>query len=373
MTKVLHFFKTYYPETMGGIEQVVFQLAEGSVARGLQAEVLSLSKRGAARGERVGHHVAHRSRLDLHVASTGFSRSAFKDFAELASQADIVHYHYPWPYMDLVHFVSRLKKPTVVSYHSDIVKQKTLLKLYQPLMNRFLGSVDRIVASSPNYVASSEVLQRFQHKVDIIPYGLDQATYPVPGEAKRAYWRDRLGARFFLFVGALRYYKGLDCLIEAAKQTNLPVVIVGHGHLEQTLRAQAQAIGASSVHFVGGLDDEDKVALLESCEGFVFPSHLRSESFGISLLEAAMYGKPMISCEIGSGTTFINLHGLTGLVTPPRNPGELARAMLELWNDPARAAEMGRQARQRYESVFSAEQMIDSYVHLYQRLLDGRP
>ncbi len=373
MTKVLHFFKTYYPETMGGVEQVIFQLAEGSVARGLSAEVLSLSTRGAARGEAVGHHVAHRSRLDLHVASTGFSRSAFKDFAELARQADIIHYHYPWPYMDLVHFASRLNKPTLVSYHSDIVKQKMLLKLYRPLMNRFLGSVDRIVVSSPNYAQSSEVLQRFKDKVDIIPFGLEQSTYPEVDEAKRAGWRKRVGGRFFLFVGALRYYKSLDCLIEAAKLANLPVVIVGHGHLEQALRAQAQAIGASTVQFVGGVDDEDKVALLQLCEGFVFPSHLRSEAFGISLLEAAMYGKPMISCEIGTGTTFINLHGQTGLVTPPRHPGELARAMLELWNDPARAAEMGRQARLRYESVFSADQMIDSYVQLYQQLLDGRP
>ena len=133
MIKVLHFFKTYYPETMGGIEQVIFQLAEGSARHGIHAEVLSLSPRGAARNETVGKHVAHRSKLDLHVASTGFSLSAIKDFVELAKDADIIHFHFPWPYMDLVHFATRLRKPTVVSYHSDIVKQKTLLKLYKPL------------------------------------------------------------------------------------------------------------------------------------------------------------------------------------------------------------------------------------------------
>lgn len=370
MIKVLHFFKTYYPETMGGIEQVIFQLAEGGRAHGIEAEVLSLSTRGAGRDEVVGHHRAHRSKLDLQVASTGFSASAFKDFAELARQADIIHYHFPWPFMDLVHFASRLNKPTVVTYHSDIVKQKTLLKLYQPLMHRFLRSVDRIVASSPNYVAHSETLQRFENKVEVIPFGLDESTYPTVDEQRLDHWREQAGPRFFLFVGALRYYKGLNYLIEAASKTGLPVVIVGHGHLEQTLRAQASSLGADSVRFVGGVDDLDKVALLKLCEGFVFPSHLRSEAFGISLLEAAMYGKPMISCEIGSGTTYINLDGETGLVAAPRDVDSLANAMRTLWNDPQRAAEMGQNARRRFETMFASATMIDSYVQLYRQLLD---
>lgn len=371
MIKVLHFFKTYYPDSMGGIEQVIYQLAQGGSAQGIESQVLYLSRRGAARNEPVDQHLTHRSKLDLHVASTGFSLSAFKDFAELANQADIVHYHFPWPYMDLVHFASRIKKPTVVTYHSDIVKQKTLLKLYQPLMNRFLGSVDRIVASSPNYVASSDVLRRFEQKVSVIPFGLDKATYPAVEEARLHAWRERLGPRFFLFVGALRYYKGLDYLIEAAKQNNLPVVIVGKGHLEEELRTQVQ--GLNHVHFVGGLPDEDKVALLTLCEAFVFPSHLRSEAFGISLLEAAMYGKPLISCEIGTGTTFINIAGETGLVVPPRDSAALAKAMQTLWNDPERAQVMGLRARQRFETVFSSQVMIDQYAQLYRQLLAGKP
>lgn len=369
MIKVLHFFKTYYPDSMGGIEQVIFQIAEGTRAHGVQSEVLYLSARGAARSEAVANHLTHRSRLDLHVASTGFSLSAMKDFAELARQADIVHYHFPWPYMDLVHFITRLKKPTVVSYHSDIIKQKWLLKLYQPLMHSFFASVDRVVASSPNYAAHSPVLIRFQDKVSIIPYGLDRATYPKASAEKLAYWRGRLGERFFLFVGALRYYKGLDFLLEAARINRLPVVILGGGFLEAQLRQQAAALGLGNVHFLGGLADEDKAALLQLSYGFVFPSHLRSESFGISLLEAAMYGKPLISCEMGSGTTFINLADQTGLVVPPRDAAALARAMQRLWDDPAMARAMGVKALQRYEEVFTASAMAGAYADLYRSLL----
>ena len=369
MIKVLHFFKTYYPDSMGGIEQVIFQIAEGTQAHGIEPEVLYLSSRGAARNEPVANHLTHRAKLDLHVASTGFSLSAFKDFAELARKADIVHFHFPWPYMDLVHFATRLNKPTVVSYHSDIVKQKWLLKLYQPLMNRFFSSVDRIVASSPNYAAHSPVLTQFKDKVSIIPYGLDRSTYPKASAEKLAYWRQRLGERFFLFVGALRYYKGLDYLLEAARISGLPVVIMGGGFLEQQLRQQANDAGLSQVQFLGGLPDEDKVALLELCYAFTFPSHLRSESFGISLLEAAMYGKPLISCEMGSGTTFINLADQTGLVVPPRDAPALAQAMQRLWDDPAQAQAMGAAAQQRFEHVFTASAMANAYAELYRSLL----
>jgi glycosyltransferase involved in cell wall biosynthesis len=368
MIKVLHFFKTYYPETMGGIEQVIFQIAQGGAKHGFASEVLYLSDRGAARNELVGNHLTHRSKLDLHVASTGLSLSAFKDFSALAKEADVIHYHFPWPYMDLVHFASRHGKPSVVSYHSDIVKQKTLLKFYQPLMNGFLSSVDCIVASSPNYAQSSPVLTRFKDKVEIIPYGLDRATYPAVGEQKLAYWRDQVGEKFFLFVGALRYYKGLEYLLQAASITRLPVVILGRGHIEQELKEQASRLGLSNVHFLGGLDDDDKAALLTLCHAFVFPSHLRSESFGISLLEAAMYGKPLISCEIGTGTTFINIADETGLVVPPRDPVALAQAMTTLWQNDEMAVAMGQRAMQRYEAVFSAETMVRAYAGVYRNL-----
>ena len=369
MIKVLHFFKTYFPDSMGGIEQVIFQLAEGCAAGGVESEVLYLSARGAARDERVGHHISHRAKLDLHVASTGFSLSAMGDFKELAKRADIIHYHFPWPFMDLVHFATRTGKPSVVSYHSDIIKQKTLLKLYQPLMNRFLGSMDRIVVSSPDYAASSPVLQNFTDTLSVIPFGLDPATYPVPSAERLAHWRARFAGKFFLFVGALRYYKGLNFLLDAAKATGLPVVILGGGHLEAELKAYAEQLQVGNVHFLGGLPDEDKAALLTLCHAFVFPSHLRSESFGISLLEAAMYGKPMISCDIGSGMSYINLAGQTGLEIPPRDAQALAGAMQTLWNDEAMASAMGAAAAQRFEQVFTAQGMADSYVQLYRDVL----
>lgn len=367
--RVLHFYKTAFPDTMGGVEQVINQIARGAAKLGIDVDVLSLTPDRVPRTIEIDGYLAHRARLDFHVASTGFSASAFWCFAQLAKKADVIHYHFPWPFMDVVHFATRVKKPCIVTYHSDIIRQKHLLKLYRPLQSRFLASMSRIVASSPNYLATSDILKNYPNKVVVIPYGLDKATYPQPMPDRLQFWRAKLGPRFFLFVGVLRYYKGLHILLEAAQGTNYPIVIVGAGPVERELKAQAERLGLSNVHFLGHLPDEEKVALLTLCYGVVFPSHLRSEAFGISLLEGAMYGKPMISSEIGTGTTFVNIEHETGLVVPPSDPVALRQAMRYLWEHPEEASEMGRRAEKRYWDHFTADQMVKSYVDLYQSLV----
>jgi rhamnosyl/mannosyltransferase len=370
--RILHFYKTSFPDTMGGVEQVINQLARGSSKLGIDIDVLSLSPRKVPRTIKIDGYLAHRVRMDVQIASTSFSVSAFLRFSQLAKKADIVHYHFPWPFMDLVHFATGLKKPTVVTYHSDIIRQKHLLKLYRPLKHRFLASIDRIVATSPNYLATSNMLVKFSSKVSVIPIGLDKSTYPPPMPDRLHFWRNRLGTKFFLFVGLLRYYKGLHILMEAAQGVSYPIVIVGAGPIEQEVKAQAEQIGLRNIHFLGHLPDKDKVALLTLCYGIVFPSHLRSEAFGISLLEGAMYGKPMISSEIGTGTTFINIRDESGLVVPPSDPMALRQAMQYLWEHPEEAASMGRSAEERYKKYFTADQMVSSYVDLYCDLLKAK-
>jgi rhamnosyl/mannosyltransferase len=371
--RVLHFFKTYLPDSVGGIEQVINQLCRTGRHHGIEHQVLTLSPNPEPAELMVDGHRVYRARLDIQLASTGFSYSVLSQFRKLAADADIINFHFPWPFMDVVHLISGIDKPTVVTYHSDIVRQRHLFKLYQPLMHRFLGSVDRIVAASPNYLGSSDVLRRYQHKAEVIPYGLDRQAYPKPAPDRVEHWRREVGEQFFLFVGVMRYYKGLHILLDAVQGTGYPVVIVGAGPLEEQLKAQAAALGVEShVRFVGRVSEEDKVALLQLSRAIVFPSHLRSEAFGISLLEGAMYGKPMISSEIGTGTSFINANGLTGLVVPPSDPLAFRQAMRWCWDNPEAAAEMGRQAEARYQELFTAEAMGRVWADLYRNLLDER-
>ncbi|MBR1133272.1 glycosyltransferase family 4 protein [Bradyrhizobium iriomotense] len=367
--RILHFFKTYFPDSWGGTQSFIYQLAEGTAKRGHTVDVLFLSRELPSRPQTLGNHTIHPVRLTFELASTGFSIAAFKRFRGLVRQADIIHYHFPWPFMDVVHFATRASTPSVVTYHSDVVRQRYALKVYRPLKNRFLASVDRIVATSPNYLATSRVLQQFASKTRVIPIGIDRSLYPSPSDAALDRWRSLVGDRFFLFVGMLRYYKGLHILLDAVKSTNLAIVIVGAGPIEQQLREQALRLNLSNVIFLGELSEEDKVALLTLCLAVVFPSHLRSEAFGISLLEGAMFEKPMISSEIGTGTTYVNIHGETGLVVPPSDPHALRSAMTYLVEHPAEAKRMGQNARLRYEELFTADIMVSKYLDLYEEML----
>jgi rhamnosyl/mannosyltransferase len=370
--RVLHFYKTYYPDSVGGIEQVIRQLCVGTTRLGVTNTVLSLSRQRDLAPITVDGHSVVRMPLNFEIASNACSWQALGALARMAQEADVVHYHFPWPFMDLAHFMARVNKPTVVSYHSDIVRQKRWLRLYQPLKFRFLDSVDAIVAASPNYLDSSSVLERYRDKTRVITYGLDKSTYPAVEPCRLAHWRAKVGPKFFLFVGVLRYYKGLHILLEAARGLDYPIVIVGTGPEEGALKEQAARLGLKHVMFTGALDEADKAALLTLSHALAFPSHLRSEAFGISLLEGAMYGKPMISCEIGTGTTYINKAGETGLVVPPSDPSALRAAMQTLWEHPDLARRMGVRAEERYHELFTSEQMAASYTDLYKELVARR-
>lgn len=361
--KVLHVYKTYLPETFTGVPRVIWEIAEGTAELGVETEVLTLSRDPGAGVVPAGRHLVHQARENLYIASTGLSVSAFGLFRRLAGECDIVHYHFPWPMMDVLHLAVRHGKPSVVTYHSDVVRQARLARFYRPVMMRFLKSVDRIVATSPNYLASSPVLQTFRDKTEIIPIGLAPRVAPAPERLAR--WRDRVGGRFFLFVGALRYYKGLGTLIEAARLTGLPVVILGEGEM----RAEIERAGLANVTLLGALEDADKEALLQLCTAFVFPSHLRSEAFGVALAEAARAGRPMISCEIGTGTSSVNRHGETGLVAPPNDPVAFADAMRAIWQSDALASRLGMTAADHFSQHLTAGAMAQRYHRLYAGLL----
>ena len=181
-------------------------------------------------------------------------------------------------------------------------------------------------------------------------------------------WQRAIGSPFFLFIGSFRYYKGLHILLESMKGIDLPVVLVGIGALEKELKMQAQQLNLRNTHFLGALPDKDKYTLLELCFSVVLPSHLRSEAFGITLVEGAMYGKPLISSEIGTGTTYVNIDHETGLVVPPANPTALRAAMVTLWNNPQLASHLGANARVRYEQLFTVNKMVRRYAEIYRSL-----
>ncbi|MGB0238579.1 MAG: glycosyltransferase [Cycloclasticus sp.] len=366
--RVLHVYRTYFPDTQGGLEEVIRQICRNTKEQGIESRVFMLSDNpvpAVIEREEVQVHRFHRT---FEIASCGVSIGALSGFKQLVGWADVVHYHFPWPFADLLHLLGRVSKPSLLTYHSDVVRQKTLLRFYRPLMRAFLNKVDVIVPTSENYFASSNELGRYSEKVEVIPIGLNEDTYPRVSNEELTAVRERVGEGFFLFVGVLRYYKGLHILIDALQNTSLQCVITGAGPIETELKEQATKLGLKNVKFLGYVSDSEKVALYQLCRAVVFPSHLRSEAFGVTLIEGAMFGRPLISCEIGTGTSYVNADGETGIVVPPANTKALRGAMLKLDGDETLAESLGKAARSRYERLFTGRLMGERYAQLYKKL-----
>ncbi len=368
--KVLHVYRTYYPSTQGGLEETIRQLCLNTASHGVETRVMAPAADPSRKVVRYSGSRVYQPRLSFELASCSVSWESVTMFRRLQGWADIVHYHFPWPFADVLHELARPNQPTILTYHSDIVRQKLLSKIYKPLMNRFLGSVNRIVCTSPNYFATSDVLPRFGEKVEVIPIGLNESTYPQPRTSDLEAVRAGIGENFFLFVGVLRYYKGLHILLDAVKGAPYKVVIAGSGPTEAELKSQARSLDLSNVIFAGHVSDAMKVALFKLSRGVVFPSYLRSEAFGVTLLEGAMYGKPLISTEVGSGTSHVNVDNETGIVVPPGSAPALRKAMNQLHDNPDTAAAMGRRARERYDMLFTGDLMAGRYAEIYRTLLE---
>ena len=365
--RVLHVYRTYFPETQGGLEEVIRQISLNTKRLGTESRILTLSEAPSNQPIARPEITVYQTKKHAEIASCSISLNAIKQFRELVEWADIVHYHFPWPFADCLHLWCSVNKPTVLTYHSDIVRQRLLKIVYGPVMHRFLGQIDKIVCTSPNYFATSETLTKYQDKVEVIPIGLDRDAY-TSVEDRRVVNASQIIKPYFLFVGVLRYYKGLHILLDAIKDAPYQVIIVGSGPTEKELKQQAAELELTNVLFTGHVSDQEKVRLIKSSRGVVFPSYLRAEAFGVTLLEGAMFGRPLISTEVGSGTTHVNVHNKTGLVVAPGSAKALRKALDYLFENKAEAEEMGRQAEQRYQQLFTGQQMGDRYFEVYQEL-----
>lgn len=367
--RVLHVYRTYYPDSQGGLEEVIRQICLNTQDAGVESRVFALSPSPDPISILRPEGLVYRSQRSFSLASCDIGLFSLPLFTELVSWCDVIHYHFPWPFGDLLHLLVKVDKPAILTYHSDIVRQQFLSKLYRPLMRKFLKKINTIICTSPNYARSSYVLAEMSHKVQVIPIGIDDRLNELSDIDKDLGLIEIPTGNFFLFLGVLRYYKGLHTLLEAMKGQSLHCVVAGSGPLEKKIRRYADENNMENVQFLGSVDERVKLSLLRACSGLVLPSHLRSEAFGVVLVEAAMMGKPLISAEIGTGTSYVNLDGVTGIVVPPNSPEHLRKALLRLARNPGLAEKMGEAARSRYEAHFSGPGMGSQYAKVYQRVI----
>ncbi len=369
--RLLEVTKAFYP-VIGGVEKTVYDLATLATVE-FDVKVLAVSEDRTARQERYGAFDVVKVPKLAKVFSAPLSLSYPSKFAELVREADVVHLHSPYPLAELALWLHPVKTRVVVTYHFDIVRQKAVEPFYAPLLHATLRRADRIIATNPNSRATSPFLRRYDDKVTVIPScGIEPESYeltPVQRAAAEEL-RGRHARPLVLFVGRLVYYKGAEYLVRAMADVNADLVVVGSGPLEPSLKALARELGAEArIGFLPHIPRDELLQLFHACDLFVLPSVAKSEGFGLVLLEAMACGKPLVTTELGTGTSWINQHGETGFVVPPRDPQALAEAIQRLVSDEPLRRRMGQAAYDRVCRVFTRKAFGDSHVQLFKELL----
>jgi rhamnosyl/mannosyltransferase len=374
--RILHVYKGY-PPVVGGIEYHVGDLATAQARRGHDVTVLVTDDGPrTVRERRDGVDVIRAGRWAT-LSSAPLSPSMLLERRRI--DAVVAHLHFPYPPGEIAQLFFGGTSATVITYHSDIVRQRALGALYGPLLRRVLARADRILATSPRYAETSPVLAAHREQVEIVPLGIDAARFAAIDPAAVSALRARLapgGETVFVALGRMIYYKGLDVLLRAFTQLHdVParLALVGGGRMEPELRRMARELGvAERVTFAGVVPDAELPAWDHAADIYVSAATHRAEAFGISIIEAMASGKPAITTELGTGTSFVNLHGETGLVVPANDPAALAQAMRALAFDPEARRRFGAAARARVDREFTLDVMTERVLDVYRRVLSER-
>ena len=353
--------KAYDPH-IGGIETVMQQVAEGFRDRACVSVLTCRDSFGRKQKERIHNVPVLRCGSLGTFASCPLSLSYLTEFRRKVMCADVVELHLPFPLADLAQVLSGYNGRVVIAWHSDVVRQKTLLRFYKPLMMKLLRRADAIIVATKAHIDSSPYLQQFREKCVIIPYGIDTQEYlSMPHSSVLTQRLQNPQAKKVLFTGRLVYYKGADVLLEAFAKVQTPAELffAGTGVLEDELQQRAKTLGlAERVHFLGKRMTPELRDAFADCDLFVLPSVANSEAFGIVQLEAMVYNKPVINTSLPTGVPLVSLDGQTGLTVPPSDADALAAAIEKLLSDDELRKQYGNAAGLRVAETFAIEQVL---------------
>lgn len=353
--RIAHIYKAAYPPTFGGIEQYIALLAELQAARGDEVQVIAAGARGHSEVEIHDGYRIVRLPERGQIASSPVTCAFAPALRRL--RADVAHFHHPNPVAEVSEPLIPKRVGRVLTYHADITRQRVLGRAYRPLLRRVLRRMNAIIVASEPLLRSSPLLEGLRSHAHVIPYAIRPP--PSSGTVTRQ-------PRTLLFVGRLREYKGLPVLLRAlAKVPDAELRVIGQGPLLSELAALARSLGierrVSFLHHVSeeALDQEYRAARL-----LVLPSTRRSEAFGIVLAEALARGTPCVSTDLGTATSWVNLHSETGLVVPPGDVYALAAAIRGLIGDDELWSRLALGALHRAK-LFSPEEMVERVDAVY--------
>jgi glycosyltransferase involved in cell wall biosynthesis len=289
------------------------------------------------------------------------------------SEADLVHLHWPNPMGAVAYLMSDHKGPLVVTYHSDVVKQRVLGHLFAPVLRLILGRARAILVSSEKYAETSAALRPHRGRCSVVPFGIHEDFFRKPNEKEVREIRAQYGEQLILSAGRLVDYKGFGILIQAMVSAPGRLIIAGDGPLREELTALAGSLGLSDrVVFTGEPSDRLLRNLYHAADVFALASTDRREAFGLVQAEAMAAGKPVINTNLASGVPFVSLNNVTGLTVPPADIAALGSAITRLMNDAVLRGQLGRAARERADMIFRPQTMGARTLQIYEQALGAK-
>ena len=369
MAKITHIFKTYFPETNGGLEEAIRQYGSYAIENGFDVEVVSVGPESYTITTPGGIKTKFYKKT-IDVFSNPFSLSFAFSFKKICKNTDILHFHFPWPTAELLALFHTIRKPALVTFHCDIHKIKPLKRVYLPFVKQYLKKMDKICISTKVLLTSTPYLAQFRDKIEEVSYFINEKRFfNLPGPDPDIIELTKKIKKYVLFAGVLRWYKGLDILLDAAAKIEDDIVIVVKGDLYDRLESRIKNENLKNVHLTGFQSDHNLKFLIEKSRLIVLPSIKPAEAFGQILLEGLYFSKPLISTELGTGTSLVNRHGYTGLVVNPGCSTSLAKAMNRILKDDVLCDRFSKNAFQHYRDNFTATVQGDKYIRIYRSFL----
>jgi len=294
----------------------------------------------------------------------------------LSGKSNLLHIHSPNPWGDLTALLLPAHIPVVMSWHSDIIRQKNIMRLYKYIQNKAINRANKIIVATPGHYLSSNQLNQFDvsSKIVSVPYGIDFKSLHETKVDQEFFLEIKKFANerpIVLTVGRHVSYKGYSYLLKAfsKRKSEAILVMIGIGPLTQELVSLASELGITKrILFVGEVGMPKLAAAFRACDFFCLPSISQAEAFGIASAEAMSFGKPTIVCNLQNGVNYLNQDKITSLVVEPYSVEELSSSIDLLASDIALRSRLGLEAKKRVEAEFSMEAMRIGVQNVYESL-----
>lgn len=368
--KILQLGK-FYPPDVGGIEVVIEDFTESLNNRNIHCDVLCSNSKLKYQEDKLpcGANIFRCASFGK-LASTSIAPQMIFKLRKIINNYDVIHLHLPDPMANLALILSNYKnKIIILHWHSDIIKQKYLLKFYCPFQFKLLKIANAIITTSQKYIYESSFLRPFINKCQCIPIGIDKKNL-MKGNISKNIIPFPKNKKVIFSLGRFGKNKGFEYLIKSAKYLSDDYIVCIGGSGDEKLKRKFLEIIKSNnlenkVLLLGKITRNDLKYYYTNCHIFVLPSI--QESYGIVLVEAMSFKKPIICTKLHpSGNDWINQDGKTGLVVKKADPKAIADAIykIELNYD-----FFAQNAYNRYFDEFNQNKMIDRIINLYKKLL----